>query len=445
MYTLTTGVHHHSRQRNNVSAAQCRIGVGSFDVETQAQLKEWYGWATGNLLEAEIIRATTTNSTVTNRTVFYAGNATSLDELTSAHVLNLEDITRLENALNENMAQPFSLTTDGVSDISEYLIMAPHYGWDALRATDEWKNLLKLAGERGGKNQLFGGGMPKWGGSKLFDWRIQVPDSYGPAGCFAAPFAFLGEAISAGSTAFTVKGGGSAAAAALTDRAYFIHFPNSQFKMFEQEKLTRDTTTVRYVIAKHATQKKWAFASYKVTAAGDLDDATGTIAPANTLTIFKMLSATNAGDALNTIGDVTWNSGVWANIHCEWSDLPVGSKLYPCNSKGQPYVQVVWPRPARHDRRPRPRDRRRQRWHGPAHRKLGHRHGPPQADRHGDELRRQRRDRHQRHPAWHGPHVCGLQPARPCPRSSKGASSPLIPVANAVRHVTVPDRFLLDL
>lgn len=340
MYTLTTGVHHHSRQRNNVSAAQCRIGVGSFDVETQAQLKEWYGWATGNLLEAEIIRATTTDSTVTNRTVFYANQRSSLDELTSADVLTLEDITRLENALNENMAQPFSLTTDGVSDISEYLIMAPHYGWDALRATDEWKNLLKLAGERGSKNQLFGGGMPKWGGSKLFDWRIQVPDSYGPAGCFAAPFAFLGEAIAAGSTAFTIKGGGSAAAAALTDRAYFIHFPNSQFKMFEQEKIARDTSTTRYVIAKHATQKKWAFASYKVTAAGDLDDATGTIAPANTLTIFKMLSATNAGDALNTLGDITWGAGVFNGLQCEWSDLPVGSKLYPCNSKGQPYVQV---------------------------------------------------------------------------------------------------------
>ena len=99
--------------------------------------------------------------------------------------------------------------------------------------------------------------------------------------------------------------------------------------MFEQEKIARDTSTTRYVIAKHATQKKWAFASYKVTAAGDLDDATGTIAPANTLTIFKMLSATNAGDALNTLGDITWGAGVFNGLQCEWSDLPVGTKLYP--------------------------------------------------------------------------------------------------------------------
>ena len=134
--------------------------------------------------------------------------------------------------------------------------------------------------------------------------------------------------------------GGSTAGAALTDRAYFIHFPGCQFKMFEQEKIARETSATKYILARNNSTNTWAFASYKAVAAGDLDDATGTTAPGNTLTVFKFLSATNSGDAQNTVGDITWGAGVWAGKQCEWSDLPVGSKIYYCNSKGQPVCQV---------------------------------------------------------------------------------------------------------
>jgi len=333
MFTLTTGVHHHSFQLNNVSTAQTRLGVGSKDQEVQQSLRELFGWHTGNLLEAETIRAT---ALAASSCVLYANGRTSVNELTSNDILTTEEVSRMKEQLQENMAQPFSITTDGVSDVNEFLVMAPSTLWRSMKSSDEWKSLMVQGDDRGSKNHLFGGGMPRWDACRLFDWQIQASDADGPIGAFAQPMARLGEVIAAGTTAFTIKGGGNTAAAALTDRAYFFNFSATGVRLFEQTKIARTTDQTYYILAKGAG-KTWAMASYKVTSAGDIDDATGTIAPGNRLTTFQFLAAAAAGDAVTTLGDVTWNTGVWANQHCAWSDLTVGAKIYQCNSKGQVY------------------------------------------------------------------------------------------------------------
>lgn len=333
MFTLTTGVHHHSVQLNNVSTAQTRIGVGSSDRAVQESCRELFGWLSGNLLEAETIRAT---ALAASRCVLYANGKTAVNELTSNDILTTEEVSRMKDQLQENMAQPFSITTDGVSDVNEFLVMAPSQLWRPMKASDEWKSLLQLADNRGKGNHLFGGGMPTWDACKLFDWQLQASDADGPIGAFAQPMALLGEVIAAGTTAFTIKGGGNATAAALTDRAYFFNFSGTGVRLFEQTKITRTTDQTYYILAKGAG-KTWAMASYKQTSEGDLDDATGTVAPGNRLTTFQFLAAAAAGDAVTTLGDVTWDTGVWADCHCAWSDLAVGAKIYQCNSKGQTY------------------------------------------------------------------------------------------------------------
>ena len=352
-WELGTGVHWHGVNWDNVAMSQTIQGRGDKDAEAQQFLKGHYGWLTGNFLQAELHRAvrcgpsgTDVDTSISQRCVLYAGNKTAVSQLRSSDTLKLSDLTRLENTVSENGAEGFSLTVDGgYNDIQEYLIMAPHTAFDALTATDEWTNLQASAGVRGDKNVLFSGGLTKHRGSSLFQWKIQTSQADGPTGALSAPQAYLGEAIAAGSAAFTIKGGGNSRRnKAALNAPYFIHFENAGFTAFQQTKLARDTSTVRYIRAYNATTNQWAFASYKVIAAGDINDASGTIAPANTLTIFKMLSATNAGDALNTIGGVTWNTGVWgidaahaSGYHCEWSDLPVGSKIYQCNEYGVCY------------------------------------------------------------------------------------------------------------
>lgn len=338
-FTLSTGVHWHGMVWNNVSLAQTTIGRGDKDLRTQDFLKEFYGWLTGNFIESEIIRSTTATA---SRTVFYANNKTTLNDLTSNDTMSLGDITRLENALSENGAAPFSMTTDGnYNDIQEYLIMAPHFAWDALSSTDEWMNLLQTADVRGDKNLLFAGGMPKWKGSRLFNWRVQTSLADGPAGAFAAPYAFLGTAVAAGSGTFSLTGGGNSEAnKALLNAPYFINFQGARFKAFETQKLAQETSTRKYLLAYNNSTNKWAFGSYTTIPNGDIDAAGGTTCDANVINIDQFLSATNASAAKTTLGDITWNTGVWSGKVCEWSDLPVGSKIWQCNSKGQPYNLV---------------------------------------------------------------------------------------------------------
>lgn len=348
-WTLTTGVHWHGIHWDNIAKEQTIQGIGTLDQQAQTMLKGFYGWLQGNHLDAEVIRAvncgangTTAAPTVQGRCILYANNKTGVESLRSSDTLKLSDVTRIEDQLTENGAEGFSLTRDGsYSDIQEFLITVPHRAMTTMTSTEEYTNLVAVADTRGDTNALFKGGTVKWRGSKLFSWKITTNQADGPTGCFYAPQAFLGEAISAGTTAFTLKGGGNSVRnKAALNAPYFINFPNARWKAWEQTLLAQDTSTERYLLAYNASTNKFAFGKYTTITNGDIDSDGGTIAPANTLTVSGFLSATNTGAAANTLGNVTWDTGIWAGKTCEWSDLPVGSQIWPCNSYGQCYMIV---------------------------------------------------------------------------------------------------------
>lgn len=349
-WVLNTGVHWHGIHWDNVAKEQTIQGIGNLDAEAQNMLKGFYGWLQGNHLDAEVIRSvncgssgTTPSAAIQQRCVLFANNKTSAAALRSADTLKISDLTRLEDQLMTNGAEGFSLTRDGnYNDIQEFLITAPHTALGALTGTDEWSNLLSAAHVRGNDNPLFKGGMPKHRGSRIFSWNIQTSQADGPSGAFYAPQAFLGEVIASGTTSFTLKGGGNSLRnKAATNAPYFINFENARWKAWETIKIAQDTSTRRYLLAYNPSNGKFAFGSYTTITNGDIDDATGTIAPANTITVDQFLSATNSGAAKTTLGNIVWTSpGVWTDLLCEWSDLPVGSPIWQCNSSGQCY-QIV--------------------------------------------------------------------------------------------------------
>lgn len=348
-WVLSTGVHWHGIHWDNVAKEQTIQGIGNLDTEAQNMLKGFYGWLQGNHLDAEVIRAcncgssgTTPSTSIQQRCIMFASNKTSVNDLRSADTLKFSDLTAIEDRLMENGAEGFSLTTDGsYNDIQEFLITAPHTALAALTGSDEYTNVVSLAHDRGVTNPLFKGGMVPWRGSKVFSWKIQTSQADGPTGAFYAPQAFLGEAISAGTTSFTLKGGGNSLRnKAATNAPYFINFENARWRAWETTKIAQDTSTRRYLLAYNASTNKFAFGSYTTVTNGDIDDATGTVAPANTITVDQFLSATNTDAAKTTLGGITWNTGVWQDKVCEWSDLPVGSKIWQCNSYGQCYQWV---------------------------------------------------------------------------------------------------------
>jgi hypothetical protein len=58
----------------------------------------------------------------------------------------------------------------------------------------------------------------------------------------------------------------------------------------------------------------------------------------NTITGVSHLGATTSGARLATLGNVTYDSGVWAGKHTQ--SFAIGSKVVPCNSYGQPFVRL---------------------------------------------------------------------------------------------------------
>lgn len=134
----------------------------------------------------------------------------------------------------------------------------------------------------------------------MLPWTVEVDSANGPQGCFAQPMAFLGEALDfTQTTARTVKGGGSAAAAALTDHLYFRFFPGALFSSHEVTKIAQETSDTKYALIQDKTTGKFGMISYTTT-------------NGNTITGVSHLGATTSGARLITLGNVTYDSGVWA-------------------------------------------------------------------------------------------------------------------------------------
>ena len=162
------------------------------------------------------------------------------------------------------------------------------------------------------------------------------PDGYAWSGSWFNAKAFLGEAITAGTTAFVLKGGGSAAAAAKTNIDYFRFFPNYAFE-FTPEDIYVPGSTQQYFLVVNPRGAVTAdnpdpgkIGMYGYTTGND----------GNTITINKRLAAVTAGSvAVSTLGDVTWDTGVWQGYHS--ATHPIGSTIILCNAKGVPIGDTV--------------------------------------------------------------------------------------------------------
>jgi len=242
---------------------------------------------------------------------------------------------KISEKLTDNQAMPFSVAKRNNQEIEKFLQLAPSKALEDLHATGAWQTLLSQSGVRGADNFLFTGEMPEWAGSCIVPWQVQNTSADGPQGCFSAPVAYLGETIAAGTGAFTVKGGGNTTAAALTDRLYFLFFPAAAFTMFEQTKIAATTGTTYYLLSRDITTGKFAFMSY-------------TTNGGNTITGVSKLAAAAAGTNVTTLGSITYSTGAaptgtpWAGklLDFDTQALTVGSPIWPCNAKGQCFVDI---------------------------------------------------------------------------------------------------------
>lgn len=199
---------------------------------------------------------------------------------------------------------------------------------DSLSKDPTYRGLLQHADTKGSMNYLFKEGFRDVKGQIIKEYNPIDHDGLGPIGSPLNAKAELGVAITAGTGAFDIYGGGSASAAAETDYEFFRDFPNFAYKFCEGDQLTAGTDPFYVLVVNPpdgtATANKMGF--YKCVTNDGVK-----------LTVTERLAPSAAGSSVNktTIGGVTWNTGKFEG-KCT-TEHPEGAMVYLANAKGQTY------------------------------------------------------------------------------------------------------------
>ncbi len=266
------------------------------------------------------------------------GGKASQDDLLTFDGVVYDDILFMGQALKPMGGRPCEVGTVRGSPVYKYCIVGTTPGLFSLKQDPDYKQILREAGprEKYDENPLFEGGYMDLDGHRIVEFNPIDPDGYAWSGSWFNAKAFLGTAILAGTTAFDITGGGSAAAAAITNVEYFRFFPNFAFEFTPENIYVPDTTVVQYLLVVNPrgpvtvdNPNPGGVGMYAYTSGNN----------GNKITISSRLGPTTAGVQHTTLGDVTWNTGVWSGVHSEVH--PIGSTIILCNKKGVPIGDTI--------------------------------------------------------------------------------------------------------
>ncbi len=195
-----------------------------------------------------------------------------------------------------------------------------------LRQDSGYQSMVFQAQQRGKLNPVFRGEVVDLDGITVVKRRIIDGDGQGSIGSPLNPRAKLGVAIAAGTAAFDVKGGGDATSAAITKKLFFKYFSGYNYK-FSNLVTVSPASESRYLLIRNpdnAATDPGKFGFYKYTTGND----------GNKITITERLGSAASGVRNTTVGNVTWNAGVWSGKHTDVH--PIGALVLEANANGEP-------------------------------------------------------------------------------------------------------------
>jgi hypothetical protein len=271
--------------------------------------------------------------------IFYAGGKT-LNTLKSADVLAWDEVTTLGQVMKPLGGLPADIRKPGSPyPIWSNIVIPTEAAMNSLKLDPDYKTVNSNADVRGPANTLFSGTVRDIDGHVLHVYNPIDHDGKGAIGSPLNPKAVLGEAISPGNTALTIKGGGTMTN---TTTLWFKYFRGYRYKFLGNTSASSanayteapaDATEEKYLLIinpKNATTDPGKIGMYAYTAGQN----------GNTIVLTKRLGATAGGSSgpwlgrVSTLGNVTWDTGVWNGKHTD--DHPVGATIIPCNSYGVP-------------------------------------------------------------------------------------------------------------
>lgn len=247
------------------------------------------------------------------------GGAASDNLITSNNVLAPSNIEQSKARLMGLGANPLAVDmVESGSVVPQFLLYAPDSFLRPLRTNGTFLNTLQYGDVRGKDNALFSGHYPMWDNNVLYADEQYTSDVNGRQGTPLIPMAFLGTALTDGTTT-TLTGGGTTDPAGTSD--YFAYFPGYPWYITSTDTLPTESGTFYGMIYNLSGADIYKYEVFSYLAAGF--NATG-----QSLTVTRGV----AGDVGNARALA---SGRFQNTH------PSGSIIIPCNIQGVPLQWAI--------------------------------------------------------------------------------------------------------
>jgi hypothetical protein len=258
-------------------------------------------------------------------------NGKTLHTLSSADTLSWDEIVAGGTRLEPMGGTPAYVgRTSGGQKIYAGCVVATTDALFSLEMDPSYKAILRETSSAPHAKYIFDGGYTPVRGHIIKKYNPIDHDGHGAWGSPLNAKASLGEAITAGTGVFDIKGGGSAAAAAKTKIKYFKFFPGYAYR-FNVDDVLAPPSETRYVLIINPPN-----APVDPNKIGMYSYTTGN--NGNKITIVNRLGPSAGGARVTTLGAVTWNTGPWAGKHTDVH--PVGALVLPCNEKGVPFGET---------------------------------------------------------------------------------------------------------
>jgi len=265
------------------------------------------------------------------------GGSHAQNTLVSADSLNWNSIV-LTGYIQKRMGgAPAKVGSIKGQPVFKNVVVAPSDVLASLEVDPEFRQILRETKDEDAAKLLFSGGWANVRGHIISEYTPIDHDGEGAVGSPLNGKAFLGVAITAGTAVFDIKGGGNATSAAKTKKKYFKYFPGYAYRFLLSDILSVSSAEKYLLIINPpdavTDPNKVGMYAYTVGNNG------------NKITITKRLGSAASVARVTTLGNVTWNTGVWLagadGFAGHTDDHPEGALILPCNANGQPFADVL--------------------------------------------------------------------------------------------------------